>query len=821
MIKNPNQQVIKDLVKGQKKANKLRNRILLAATILAAFVLTAVCSLGINYYQAVEQRQIAISGAKYDGSLNGPTSQQLTVLKQDPKIETVGLLASAGTVLASEKATADISLRWGDDNYWTKQKTAALIDLRGAYPNQEKELLLSRKALQKLKLSEKIIGKTIKLQVAQYDGTEEWREFTVSGCYQDYTNKAEAFVSQAYYQKFGLPLADLGGSRALITLRTPFFFDKDLTKLEKQLALKDHQWVGIDTEAAKLILQSLLVLALIGSVFLFCAFLVIYNILYISIQNDIHYFGLLRTIGTTSRQLKQIVNRQFMPLAICGTAGGLILGGAVAIWLVPEVLSSLGAGQQPGAMNDKPLIFILAALFTLLTVFLSSNLAAKGASQISPVAAVQYTGSFQSRHYSSKNGSRLSVMAWRNIFRNRKQAVLVLVSLFLGLTSFMIVASTLQNNDGKRILSALNMNDMTLSNKTTKGRPGNQVFDQGLLTDLRQVPGVKAIHPVTATPIYLPMAQNPQLEDYTKEALALFWAVSYDTGREMIRQQPEDFVGTLKGIDRTSFLRGKKALQLKISEEDFLEGKVAIASVLQQVSKEMKGVASINYRLAENGVDQPLSLVATTFQRGLPSSPLDGFYPEIFVSDKYIEKHVGRDAYIDAVEVDYDEAYDQKTEDRILALLQGNETIDVETKLRRYQDMNRSELQLKVLGYVLVAILLLLAVINYCNTISVSIFSRRRELALLESIGMTRQQQRKMLVLEGSAYWGISLLFTGMVGLPISYFVFSRNNDYQLTWLIPWQALLVIAAVTGAVCVLCPLLVYRQVSKAPVIERIR
>lgn len=819
MIRNNNQAVIRDLVKGQNQANRRRNRLLLVATILVAFILTTVISVGVNYYQAIQKREVAMSGAQYNGSLNGPEKKQIERLNNNPKIKEVGLLSTASFIIASKKETSDVRLLWGDTTYWEKQKKPALVSVTGTYPKKENELMLSQKAIEKLGLTGKLLKQKLSLKVTQYDGFEGFKEFTVTGTYQDYSNKPEAFVSKRYHEKFGMPLEDLGSSRALITLKTPFFFSADLEKLEAKLQLKDQQWVGIDTEQAQMLVQALFALVLIGLVIITCSFLVIHNILYISISQDIHYYGLLKTIGTTRKQIKQIINRQVLRVAVIGIGLGLLLGGVLSSVVVNQVVKLLISTKNQVGTTVHPLILLAAGIFTFGTLYFSSNIAAGEASKISPVEATKYTGIKQGKKaFSGRNGSRIYLMAWRNVFRNRKQAVLVLLSLFFGMTAFLAVTSYIQNNDAKRILAALNVDDMNLSNKTTKEALGKQVFTEDLLNDIQSISGVKAIHEITATPIRIEEKENPKMKAYTKSAFDLFWGTSVEGGKQLMAKQPENFYGVLKGVDRETFMKAKITGELSVDTQDFMAGKTSVASIPFMLEKDFKKVTKTTFHI--NGKVHKLEIGDVSTKTIFPSSPLNGFYPTLYVSNAYLQQLVDSEPYVDAVVIDYKTSYHQQTEQALKQLLAGNKTIDSESKLARYQEMSTSESQIKGMGSILVGILILFATINFINTMTSSIYSRVREFALLESIGMTKSQLRRMVVNEGLYYWVISGILTGGVGSLIAWLIFRNTNSYPMSFLYPWGSLVIVLFLTLILCIGVPLLVYTVIGRKPVIERL-
>lgn len=162
-------------------------------------------------------------------------------------------------------------------------------------------------------------------------------------------------------------------------------------------------------------------------------YLIIYNIFQISVIRDIRYYGLLKTIGTTGKQIKKILRRQALILGLLGIPLGLIGGFILGKAVVPKFLelSSYTVDQVTVSMN--PWIFVGAAVFTLLTVWISAGKPARMAARVSPVEAVRYTEGYQDKRKSKKStdGGKLWKMALSNLGRNKRKTILVLFSLSL------------------------------------------------------------------------------------------------------------------------------------------------------------------------------------------------------------------------------------------------------------------------------------------------------------------------------------------------------------------------------------------------------
>ena len=86
---------------------------------------------------------------------------------------------------------------------------------------------------------------------------------------------------------------------------------------------------------------------------IFTGYLIIYNIFQISVTGDIRFYGLLKTIGVTPRQLKRIIRQQALFLCIVGIPAGLLLGYGVGATLTPVVMHEplLVSAFPPSALH--------------------------------------------------------------------------------------------------------------------------------------------------------------------------------------------------------------------------------------------------------------------------------------------------------------------------------------------------------------------------------------------------------------------------------------------------------------------------------------
>lgn len=118
--------------------------------------------------------------------------------------------------------------------------------------------------------------------------------------------------------------------------------------------------------------------------------------------------------------------------------------------------------------------------------------------------------------------------------------------------------------------------------------------------------------------------------------------------------------------------------------------------------------------------------------------------------------------------------------------------------------------------------LFLLGITNYLNVVITNIVSRRKEFAIMQSVGMTKKQLRKMLIIEGIYYWGILLITLASVGtwMILGVGVMIKRNLSYFRFVYPLKELVVVAVILMFLCVLLPQVVYRKVSGKSVVEQL-
>ena len=284
-------------------------------------------------------------------------------------------------------------------------------------------------------------------------------------------------------------------------------------------------------------------------------------------------------------------------------------------------------------------------------------------------------------------------------------------------------------------------------------------------------------------------------------------------------------------IDEKSFLAGESCLlcqqYMGYTNADVKNKKISFYFPGQETKKYSTSVAGLQKDDSPYRGPSEVSLSVAGIQED--DSPYLGptaMGPTIMilVSDSFLEDKA-ESLWTYKVSVIYDEEYDKETEKKVKELIQESKDakdITWSSKLKGIKEQKPAEQKMWQLGMGIAIVLGFIGVMNYINTELGSISGRRREIAILESIGMTGKQQRRLLLTEGMYYAGISLFLTATVGLGIDVLLFQRMNYHKVAFSIPVILVVVMIVTLFALCIFVPLAAGRFMEgDGTLVERIR
>lgn len=834
MLKNNNQTAVKRISVRSLKQNRIRNMFAILAIILTTFMFTTVFSIGFSLAKNINTMMLRQQGTKSTIYLPNPTDEQISQAKNCKHLNAAGIKIHAASAQSLKNSETVISLDYYDKTEYEKNYLPAISDIKGSYPEADNEIMLSKAALDALKIKTPSKNMDITLKI---DGAE--KVFKLSGWFTDYSFTAggfQGFVSKKYSDSLGLTVEKDG----MLSLSAKLSSQGELlAELEENVSLKNGQEIqatwNVEDESISNALVVAVAIGIIGLIIVLSGYLLIYNVMYISVTKDIRFYGMLKTIGTSPKQIRRIVKMQAFRLSVIGIPVGILLGSVISFAAVPYAISMFGAGQDgamPTDLSFNPFIYVGTILFGIFTVAVSCRKPSKLAAKVSPVEALKYNGQNTNKikPHKSTSGGKLYKMAFRNVFREKKRAILVFASLFMGTMAFLTTNAFIGSMKLDNYVNAHLPNDYTIytnSGSDENTEENEKIFIEAgnkLAEDIKKIDGVTNVsvnHSIDADltfdeEVFRPFIENEMSDESEIQDMIDFY-------NEHAYSCP--VIGVSSDMMK---IYNKKAHQ-KIDIERFEKGEVCLIGYVrsQEQSEQVNGkiititdndtgnVVSLEVgSCPTNGDDHGLNIGYYWQMAGAPSG--------ILVSQNVIDK-LSSNPSINNIIVDCDPKAESQITPKIKELTKTNPSVlHLEIKSELIEGFKSSMLAMNILTAGISIILILIGIINFINVMTTGVFTRRKEFAVMESVGMTKKQVRKMLMFEGLYYGIITMILILIVGNGIVFAVAKLAEmmaDYAV-FNYPWQLMIAITAVIMIICITIPAFVYRTLSKESVTERL-
>lgn len=604
---------------------------------------------------------------------------------------------------------------------------------------------------------------------------------------------------------------------------------------------------------------------------IFTGYLIIYNIFQISVTNDIRFYGLLKTIGATGRQIKRMIRQQALLLSLAGIPIGLLLGFAAGNILAPVIMAHLN--YKNSFVSFNPWIFIGAAAFSLLTVFLSCARPGRIAARVSPVEAVRYTeGGQQSGKKSGKRkaaaGASLPKMAWANLGRSRSKTVVTMISLTLAVVLMNLVYTFTNGFDMEKYLSDLVATDFVLGHAGYFQSSANfrladqalpeeviaQVISQGGITEGGRVYGQES-----TIQALLPEEYHRQGISiaYSEEELDSVVASREHVGEDTVVGSAqlyglEDFIlgeinvlegdtAPLSDPSRNAIAAVYAADDYGVIHEDDNCFKVGDTVTLRYVKEWVNVDTDTGEEITAEESNARWNRGETNFvprakvyeekeytvcamieiPRALTYRYTTLGGSKLAMGAELFQQDTGTSSVM-IYAFNTDETASTAMEDFLQEYTESvQSTYDYESKQSMAAEFEGFRSMFLTMGGTLSGIIGLVGVLNFINAVT-GILARKRELAMLQSVGMTGKQMNTMLVYEGLYYTMLSAALSLVLSAALGPLVGSLCSafwffTYRFT-VLPVLAVIPLFLILG---VLIPLLVYRSVNRRTIVERLR
>lgn len=838
MLKNNNQPVIKRIAKTNLKSNFRRSITMILAVLLSSFLLFSVFTVGLTYLKMNKLQNIRLNGADFDAVLYGVTEEQQTILNNDENVKQFGILTVAGAVRETETdKIPGVGLLYADAVLWDDMMSPTRTFLQGKYPTNENEIMVTEEALKKCGFENKKTGDEITF-VYEIKEKRQEKTFQISGIWGGFGIVDNFFVSKAFCEQEGIE--ELYNSRCDIS------FEKRWMSEEEQQAFIDKMELGKSQRlfyvyefgnAAEIFW------GIAGIVVVTClsAYLLIYNIMYLSVAGNIRYYGLLQTIGMTGKQIRSLIKKQMICIGGIGISLGLFLGFFVSFSLIPVAIESLGMKQeQTGQVQVvfHPAVFLLTILLTGFSVWYAARKPIRLAESSSPIEALGYRPvSGIRKGHTTKKGNLIRRMAVEQLTRNKKKTVVTMLSLSASLSVFVCLMILLHTQSAREYVYNFRGLDMVVANDTIQNvvveqdeegkkqlQGVKQILNQEILDKIKKTDGVSAVFPVSCVSTVIPW--EPEVSDvWMREFYETWMDIPYENDLEEYKNHPENFASALIGITEEDFRALNQELNTPVDETSFLKGETCILYRNGLFDLDEKKVIGKNilcgeYENPEN--TRSFEIVALTDINDYTA--LLGYPPTMIVIDKAVSSFA-KEPIIFKVGIQYEKEFDERAEaavENILRKSPNASDFSWESKIRQAEIVEKAQGHMAEIGFGIVAILAVIGIMNYINTSVGNVQSRRKEISIMESVGMSEHQVRKMLVWEGIFYTGGVMLLTLTAGLGITYAIYQSVNYMGAAFWFPMVPFFIACILLLTVCIAVPLLAYKQMEKSgSLVERIR
>ena len=879
----PNRSCIRRLSLRSLLANRTRNIVAVLAIALTAVLFTSLFTIALSINEGIQQNNFRQAGGWSHGTFKYLTEEQFEELKDDPLIDQWGLRRFLGMPTQAPFNKSHVEIGYSDANqaHWSY-----CDPVEGRLPQEGTNEAATDTHVLELLGVEPEIGTdfTVTFDV---DGHETTQTFTLCGWW-EYDEAVVANHVLIPESRVDAILAEVGvtppGSDGMTgSWNLDVMLEHGTHSIASDLEeiLENHGYqsetvgenyistgVNWGYTGAQLSdkLDPTVVAIIVGvlALILLTGYLIIYNVFQISVAGDIRFYGLLKTIGTTPRQLRRIIRTQALLLSLIGIPIGLLLG-----WLLGGVLTPVIVARLDGVttvVSVSPLLFVGAAAFALVTVLISCRRPGRLAGKVSPVEAVRYTEAKALKRKRKRSGKGVSLlsMAWANLGRSRGKTFITVLSLTLAVVLLTLTVTFTGGFDMDKYVSSFTASDFILAD-AGQFQTGGDGFNDEIGVPEEVIDAVDAQGGITGSGrIYGKTA--PALEFVTEEYYRSMW------GRWNSQEQLDSMVA-FKDRTEDGLLADRVQLYgmdpFALGYLTVLEGDLSKLNdpdgnyVAAVYSADDYGNPDMDSHWARLGDTVTIRYVEEFEYYNPNTGEVYGPWENVPEGAAYTERAIkyrdadytvaalvtvpsalsyryygadefimGSETFIRNTETNSVMYYAFDTTDDANAAMESfladytenvNTQFDYESKTTYAGEFESTRSMFLLLGGALSFIVGLVGVLNFFNAILTGITARRRELAVLQSIGMTARQLRTMLALEGLFYTvGAALLALALIVVTAPFVGPALN---LLIWFFTyhftiWPIALVLP-LFGVLGILIPVLSCRAAQRYSVVERLR
>jgi putative ABC transport system permease protein len=546
--------------------------------------------------------------------------------------------------------------------------------------------------------------------------------------------------------------------------------------------------------------------SIIMSVIIIGSVALIYNAFAISVSERTRHLGMLASVGATKKQKRNSVFFEGTIIGVISIPIG-ILAGLVGIgttfWFINTYLEGALGSTETLMVVVTPLSIFVSCIISIVTIFISTYLPARRASKVSAIDAIRQTQDVKLSGKAVKTSKFVrkifgieAEIGLKNMKRNKKRYRATVFSLVISIVLFLTVSYFTENLKKSLELSQDDINyDIRVSSSSTNDEEMKMIANVKNVTNSLMVKSIQLNSWIDTSMIAEGLLENVKNDKaILKDGKYPYSIEIHGIDDKRFEEYAKQVGAELEVVQNT---KQPAAIVIdQISYQDYEKGKIVETKAINTQPGQAIDLYTLNI---ENGKEAFLNQVkvgALTDQlpMGSYNSWLGGLM--IFVSDTTMNALLNDELKNDIhTSVFLNSSDPMGTQEELEKLELSN--LHIYNVIQVKQQNEQTLMFMSIFTYGFIVLITLISTANIFNTISTSISLRKREFAMLKSVGITPKGFNKMIHYESIFYGVNSLLY----GLPLSIGVMGLiysglGNTFEYGFTLPWLSILyVIAAI--------------------------
>lgn len=839
MLKNNNLKICRRLIMRDIKFHRVQYILLSVSVALVCMLYTISLCLGNLTYDGFMYSYKIMYGSESHILFYDLTSSQAAGIKNHRSVKNAVSLSAIGVLSDEMLGNRSVKLAVVSPG-WAKETDA--VPMQGRMPEKQNEIALDELTMNSLAIPRET-GTEVSLRWTPADGGGERMDtFILCGFWENRMGLTEtcAWVTEETAQAF------CGGTPEKLALGVTLYRPADLEKqgaeilsdlgiqdipFTTSLAFNDARQEHAGITAMRFYRMNLIVML--------CGILMLYHIVRLSAAQDVRFYGRIKSLGMTPRQLRVLWVERASLLSLFGVLPGWLSGFLLCAVLAPHVV--VGMEENPALCFFRLSPFPVSGILTFLTTGIACSLPMRTVTGKTPVEAMKFV---EKEGAGSRRGRRrrtsLFLMALSGLSRQRGRSLPGTVSLLLALCILCCIWTQGASYDQEKYLEGMALFDYLIADASAEAsiqryNPKSRSITEEIYEALASHPAVTGIGAVRTmeVPMYADEKGRAQIlatfeeADENGTARKEYMADNPDwmAGYEKMRKNGE-YIGVVAGVGGLTL---EKAMARNIfiegsfSAELFGTGKYVIAA--GSSSPVLKTTPPAGSRVVIEG--REFEIMASVPYEESMISGADSREAEFNVT-YYMPEEVFEELFPDHgirnVGINIDRNSQKEFEQFLDSQLQGSGASVV--SVSDYQWVFRNSVFHNCMIPLFVgSVMLMIGILNFGNVLARGVLVRKKEFAVYESLGMTKRQIRRLLLLEGALYLGSMLLIlipaTAVITWLWGRWWLANTNTWCVTWHYSLMPLWISIPILAALVLLVPLYFLNVVTRESVTERMR